>query len=44
MREVYTERHKAKQRGLLAAKWMAESWSWDACAAKWVDAIGRLTA
>lgn len=44
MRTVYAHRDVAFGRGLRAAQWMRRDWSWERCAATWLDVLARLSA
>jgi glycosyltransferase involved in cell wall biosynthesis len=43
MREVYEDRDGARRRGLAAAAWTRERWTWKRCAGEWLRALERLS-
>jgi FkbM family methyltransferase len=44
MRRAYEDRDATRAMGRRAAAWMRAAWTYDQCAHKWVQAIGRLVA
>ena len=43
MRQVYENRDEAHARGLAAAEWTRERWTWKRCAGEWLQALERLS-
>jgi glycosyltransferase involved in cell wall biosynthesis len=42
MRDVYEDRAESRRRGLAAAQWTRERWTWKRCAGEWLRALERL--